>query len=542
MKAFDAAHSWRLIRTPLDCAAIFTLPADYTPVYPDRISGVTIVPAIRSFSDAEILILLVLARFLLQVFTNGQYGFHQDELVTMDIAARHLAWGYVAWPPVTPFLARAALALFGLSPTGLRSFAVLAEGMAMLLTGLMIRDLGGGRWAQILGAVAVATAPISIIQGGLFQYETLDYFCWVLLSFTVIRLLKSENPRWWLGIGAAIGLGMMTKYTIAFSAVGVVVGVLATSNRHYLKSRWLWIGALLALAIWLPNLVWQFQNRWISLSFLASIHARDMQTSRFLVDQILFNFNPVMLSLVIAGLYYFLFAQAGQRYRMMGWMYIVPFLLLLLVQGKGYYLAAAYPMLAAGGAVWWEGRLGRMASQRGARAWRWTTWIVLSAFAALIIATELPVAPLGSAWWDVVSKSNPELKSEVGWPELAQQVATAYNSLPAADQPGAAILAASAGEIGAIDLYGPAYGLPSAISGYNSYWRYGYGNPPPQTLLVVGFDSELLANFQDCAFIAQIATPFGIQNDETIDHRAIYVCHNLRMSWPVFWQRFQYFG
>ena len=207
-------------------------------------------------SDAGILILLVLARVLLQVFTNGQYGFHQDELVTMDVATRHLAWGYVAWPPVTPFLARMALALFGPSLIGLRSFAVLAEGMVMLLTGLMVRDLGGGRWAQILGAVAVTTTPNSIIQGGLFQYETLDYLCWVLLAFMVIRLLTSEDPRWWLGIGATIGLGVMTKYTIAFSVAGVIVGVLVTSNRHYLKSRWLWIGALLALVIWLPNLLW----------------------------------------------------------------------------------------------------------------------------------------------------------------------------------------------------------------------------------------------------------------------------------------------
>ena len=498
-----------------------------------------------ALSDVGILILLVLARILLQIFTNGQYGFHQDELVTLDIATRRLAWGYVAWPPVTPFLARVAFSLFGLSPIGLRSFAVLAEGIVMLLTGLMIRDLGGSRWAQILGAVAVATTPNSIVQGGLFQYETLDYLCWVLLAFTVIRLLRSENPRWWLGIGAVIGLGMMTKYTIAFSVAGVIVGVLATRNRHYLKSRWLWGGALLALVIWLPNLLWQFQNHWISLYFLASIHTRDVQgglTGRFLTDQILFNFNPVMLFLVIAGFYYFFFAPAGQRYRLLGWMYIVPFSLLLLAQGKGYYLAATYPMLASGGAVWWEGRLTRMANQRRARIWRWTTWSVLSIFAALLIATELPIAPLGSAWWDVISKNNAELKSEIGWPELAQQVAKAYNSLPANEKAGVAILAVSSGEVGSIDLYGPAYGLPRVISGFDSYWQYGYGTPPPQTLIVVGFDSDFLANFQDCTLIAPITTPFNIQNEEAINHRAIYLCHNLRQPWPQFWKAFQYFG
>jgi 4-amino-4-deoxy-L-arabinose transferase-like glycosyltransferase len=496
-------------------------------------------------SDIGILILLALGRVLLQVFTNGQYGFHQDELVTLDAAAYHLAWGYVAWPPVTPFLARVALSLFGPSVIGLRSFAVLAEGIVMLLTGLMIRDLGGSRWAQILGAVAVATSPIAIVQGGLFQYETLDYFCWVLLAFTIIRLLKSENPHWWLGIGAAIGLGMMTKYTIAFLVVGIVVGTLVTHNRRYLKSPWLWGGTLLALVIWLPNLVWQIQNHWISLYFLASIHTRDVQaglTSSFLTDQILFNINPVMLFLVIAGLCYFFFAPAGRRYRMMGWMYVVPFILLILTQGKGYYLAATYPMLAAGGAVWWEARLARMVSQRGARTWRWVTWSVLIVIAALLIATELPVAPLGSPWWNEVSKNNSELKSEVGWPELAQQVAKAYNSLPASERPGAAILALSSGEIGSIDLYGPAYGLPRVISGFDSYWQYGYGDPAPKMVIVVGFGPDLLANFQDCTLIAPITMPFNIQNEETINHRSIYVCHNLRQPWPEFWQHLQYFG
>jgi len=166
----------------------------------------------------------------------------------------------------------------------------------------------------------------------------------------------------------------------------------------------------------------------------------------------------------------------------------------------------------------------------------------LSAFALLLIATELPVAPLGSAWWDTVSKSNVELKSEIGWPELVQQVAKAYNSIPASEKAHTAILAASSGEIGSIDLYGPAYDLPRVISGFDSYWQYGYGDPPPQTLLVVGFDTSFLAIFQDCTLIAPITTPFNIQNDETIGHNSIYLCHNLRYPWPEFWQHFQYFG
>jgi hypothetical protein len=166
----------------------------------------------------------------------------------------------------------------------------------------------------------------------------------------------------------------------------------------------------------------------------------------------------------------------------------------------------------------------------------------LSAFAALFIATELPVAPLGSAWWNVVSKSNPQLKSEVGWPQLVQQVARVYNSLPASEKAHTAILAGRSGEIGSIDLYGPAYGLPRVISGFNSYWQYGYGNPPPQTLIVLGFPTDFLPNFQDCTFIALISVPFNIPNEETVNHNSIYICHNLRLPWPEFWQHFQWFG
>jgi hypothetical protein len=358
-------------------------------------------------------------------------------------------------------------------------------------------------------------------------------------------LLKSEQPRGWLGIGAAIGLAMLTKYTIVFLLAGVIVGVLATRNRRYLTSRWLWGGALLALLIWLPNLLWQVQHHWISLEFLASIHARDVQGSQtrsFLIDQIKFNLNPVMLGLVMAGLYYFFIAPAGQRYRLLGWMYVVPFILYLLAQAKSYYLAPAYPMLAAGGAVWWEQRLTCLAHPRWARALRRTTWCVMSVFAALILALLLPLAPPGSAWWRVISQNNAQLNSEIGWPELAQQVARVYHALPDSEKAHTAILADSSGEAGSIGLYGPAYGLPRVISGFNSYWQQGYGNPPPQTVIVLGFPTSFLVNFEDCTFIAPISTPYNIQNDETIYHKSIHLCHHLRQPWPDFWQHFQYFG
>jgi 4-amino-4-deoxy-L-arabinose transferase-like glycosyltransferase len=187
-------------------------------------------------SDLGILILLALSRIVLHLFTNNTYGFHRDELAFLD-NARHLAWGFVAYPPLTPFVGRIALDLFGASTVGARFFSSLAQGVALVVTGLMARELGGKRWAVIVAGLAVWIAPVSFIQGALFQYVSFDYLWWVLIAYFMVRLFKSENPRWWLGIGTVIGLGMMTKYTMGFFTLGIVGTVLLTPARRYLRSR-----------------------------------------------------------------------------------------------------------------------------------------------------------------------------------------------------------------------------------------------------------------------------------------------------------------
>ena len=216
------------------------------------------------FTDTNILLLMALGLFLLHMFTNHQYGFHQDEMVVMD-NANNLDWGFVEYPPLTPFLARVEVTLFGFSLVGARTFPALAHAIVLVLAGLMARELGGKRAAQILAASVSAIAPIALIQGSLIQYVTFDFLWSVLIAYFVIRLLKSDNPRWWLGIGAVIGLGMLTKYTMAFYVAGLVGGVLLTDARKYLRSKWLWGGVAISVLIFLPNLIWQVQHNFVSL-------------------------------------------------------------------------------------------------------------------------------------------------------------------------------------------------------------------------------------------------------------------------------------
>ena len=290
------------------------------------------------FSETGLLILIGLVNLLVHLFTNHAYGFHRDELAFID-NARRLDWGYVSYPPLTPFIARLALTLFGPSLVGLRLFSSLAMSTAVVLTGFLARELGGGRIAQIVAAVSTAIAPIVVIQGALFQYVAFDYLLWVLAAFLLLLRITRDDPRLWLGIGAVLGLGMMNKYTIAFWITGLAAGVLLTPLRRDLKSPWLWAGAGLSVLIFLPNLIWQVGHDFISLDFLSSIHERDVRIGRtqgFLIEQLFVTANPVTIPTWAAGLVYYFRRPEGKPYRILGWAFLVTFLLLFLSQGRSY--------------------------------------------------------------------------------------------------------------------------------------------------------------------------------------------------------------
>jgi 4-amino-4-deoxy-L-arabinose transferase-like glycosyltransferase len=494
------------------------------------------------FNDFGVLVLLALGRLLVHTLTNGQYGFHRDELAALD-DARQLAWGYVAYPPVTPFIAHLARELFGASLVGVRFFSALAQSIATLLAGLMAHELGGSRRAQIVTALAVAIAPLSLIQGTLLQYVSFDYLWWVVVAYLTLRLLKSDNPRWWLGIGAVIGLGMLTKYTMAFFVAGVVAAVALTRARRYLASPWLWGGAALALLIFLPNLIWQAQHNFISLEFLRTIHARDIQIGRtqgYLIEQFIVCANLVATPFWLAGLYFYVFTSSGARYRMLGWMYLIPFVLLLAMQGRSYYLAPAYPMLIAAGAVAWERWLATLLVSLGGFVLG-ATWVALALGGTLFGLVMLPVAPINSGLWHLSSQMHDNFVEEIGWPELVETVARIYAGLPAEERAQTGILAGNYGEAGAMNLYGPTYGLPQAISGVNSYWLRGYGHPPPATLIVLGFSRDAVQRlFETCDPAGQVTNRFGVENEEY--QRDVFVCRKPRQPWPALWETLKRFG
>jgi 4-amino-4-deoxy-L-arabinose transferase-like glycosyltransferase len=405
----------------------------------------------------------------------------------------------------------------------------------------MARELGGGRWAQATAALAVAVSPLPLFEGTEFQYTTFDYLWWVLIAYFVIRLLKTEDPRWCLAIGAVIGLGLMTKYAIMFFVAGIVGGLLLTGARRFLGSRWFWAGAGLALVICLPNLIWQLRHDFISLHFLRHIHARDVGQGRadgFWFFQFVGCANRFAAPLWIIGLVGFL---RSSRYRMLAWMYLITLVIFWLAKGRGYYTAAAYPMLMAMGAVVIEGWLVALP-----RFWRGTVEAVyltaLIGWGLYVCAAILPLASSGPLR-DYAFDNNGDLREEIGWNELVKTVAGIRDSLPAEQRENVGVLVANYGEQGAIELLGPAYHLSAPISGTNSAWLRGYPEPPPSTLIVLGQSREYVEKtLTSCRLAGHSTNSYGVKNEESEDHTDIFVCGAPRMPWPEFWKQYQGFG
>lgn len=495
-------------------------------------------------SDLGLLVFVGAARLVLHIATNNQYGFHRDELQTLD-DARHLDWGFVAYPPVTPLIGRFELLLFGTSLVGFRVFSALAVSLIMVLTGLMARELGGKRHVQLLAAVAAGISPVSIIQGAVFQYVSFDYLWGVTVTYFLIRLLKSEDPRWWLAIGAMLGIGMETRYTMGVLALGVAGAVLLTSARRFLLSGWLWLGVGISIFAFAPNLIWQTQHHFIVRDFLSYLHARDLRQGRydgFYSQQLQVCVNFVTAPLTLMGLWFYVFRQEARRYRLLGWTFATSFLLFCLAGSRSYYTAPLYPMLIAGGSVLFGNLFDgvRPAWSRFAYGVQWTA-IFASGVIGVLLFT--PVAPIGSRVWKVTSQLYDQFREEVGWPELAQTVAGVYRSLSPEEREQTGILTGNYGEGGALNLYGPRLGLPPAMSLTNSFWYRGYDPRLPQTVIVAGFDlDEGRRLFGSCEVAARNTNPFGVENEESRDHPDILLCRNLRVPWTVYWAHSRRFG
>ncbi|MBV9008962.1 MAG: glycosyltransferase family 39 protein [Verrucomicrobia bacterium] len=496
----------------------------------------------RNWTATLLLLALALLSVAVHCLVNHRYGFHRDELPVID-DARHLAWGYPAYPPITPLIARLALTLFGPSLAGLRLFSAIGFAVAIVIAGLMARELGAGIGGQTLAAASVAIAPVPVHNSSLFQYVTWDYLAWVLCAYFLIKRCRSGDERWWIAIGASMAFGILSKYTMAIFIVALTVAVLLTPLRRDLAHKWLWLGALLGFSIVLPHIIWEIRNHFVSFAFLADIRSRDYQQGRsdgFLLQQLFVAANPLTVPLWLAGLWFYLISEAGQPFRAIGFLYFAVLILFSVLHGRSYYLAPAYPMLLAAGSYVWAGLIS------GCKyAWR-STGAIATILLVAVGGVEaglllMPVAPIQSPLWQKSTKLVDDFAEEIGWTELTNTVAKVYH---AQSGPGrVAILCGNYGEAGAINLFGPARKLPPAISAVNSYWGRGYGQPEPNTIILVGFSRRAAERyFSDVSIAGHVSNQFSVSNEESREHPEIFVCRQPKFPWPTLWRMLRSFG
>ncbi len=500
----------------------------------------------RFTSGPAIVLYIAAAKLLLHLLTAARYGIFRDEMYYLA-CSQHLAWGYVDHPPMAVLIAWFARHVFGESLLGLRFLPALAGAALVWLTGKLAREMGGGRFAQALAALAVLVVPIYAILDHWLTMNAFEPLLWMGCIWCVLRAINTGNDRYWFWFGLLAGVAFETKYAIAFLLAGVLVGVLLTPERRFLKSRYLWLGVLACAAIALPNFIWQVRNDFPFLQLMHNLRMGNRDVVRgplaFIGDQAMIM-HPILFPLWAGGLLWLLFGRDGRRYRVLGWTFVVVLALFIALKGKNYYVSPVYPMLFAAGAIGLE----RITVSR---RWMWGR----PAYASLVVITGALLVPLfcpilppegfiryqkwiGLQPPEAEHQNNGPLPQyfadEFGWPEMVEQVARVYHSLPPEEQARTAIFSNLWGEAAAIDFYGPRYGLPRAISRQNNYWIWGPRNYTGDIMIILHGDSEgEHAHFQHVDDMGSLAHPYA-RRDEYFD---IFLCRglkagNLQEIWP----------
>jgi 4-amino-4-deoxy-L-arabinose transferase-like glycosyltransferase len=474
------------------------------------------------------LLAIIGVKVALTLGTDNRYGYHRDELY-YAVTAHRLAFGYVDFPPLTPVVARAAQALFGTSLIGFRAPALVAGVGVVLLTAAMAKELGGTARAQWLAALTVATCGFFLGANGLLQTVSFDTLAWSLALYAFVRIVREGSPKWWLGLGAAIGLGMLTKFTMPTLVVGLVVGVLLTPVRRALRTPWPWLGGLLAVAIAAPNLAWQVAHGWPSVSFLRGQNARvrgDNPTTPYITDQ-LFTLGPFVLVVCAAGA---LRLWRGARERALALVAVTVEVVYLVFHGKGYYPLDVFPILIAAGAV-------SVASWRRRRV----VAIGLVVWAVVGLPISLPVLPENTMLRASIDKARDDYSAELGWSTVTASIAHAYREVPQPTRARSLVLTQNYSQASAVNLLGGPLGLPQAYSGHNTYWLWLPPHASIASVVAVGFGKAELQRW-----FARVAPLGAVPDSRHIDveerNARIYWCTQPRLSTAQLWRAVKIFS
>ncbi len=489
---------------------------------------------------------LAAAKLALHLATANRYGYFRDELYFLDLG-RHLDWGYVDCSPLVAVYAKIAL-LFGGSLFALRAIAGVAGAAVVAVTVVLARELGGRRYAQLLAGLCVLLAPIYLGEASLMTMNVFEPLFWMGCVWALLRIIRTGDSRYWIAFGIFAGLGLENKHSTLFFGAAVVIGLLLSRDRRELARPWVWIGGAIALLLFLPNILWQVRHGFPTLEDLQNVKRSGknvvLSPVEFVKQQIEF-LHPLLAPIWIAGLVSLL-AGRRSRARAIGWTYVALLALMIGAKAKNYYLAPIYPVLFAAGAVAIEDWLDRRRWSAG-RLWP------KAAIAVLVVVVTVPFIPavlpffspekmlayqrrLGVAPQKTEIRHDGPLEQRLGdqfgWPELVSDVTRIYRSLPPDERARTGIFASNYGEAGALNLYGPALGLPAPICAHQNHYFWGPPKNEPENLIWLQWSRKSVEDH--CRSVEQVGAhfhPWGMAEE----NKPIFLCRGLKHTIAESW-------
>ena len=488
-----------------------------------------------------IVALFVIIKLAVHFTTNTIYELHRDAFLYSDLG-EHLAWGFHSAPPSIGVFANISRFLFGDTMFALRFFPALTGACSILIIGIMVKEMGGNRMALIIASLAFLTSPAFLRSNTLFQPVTFNQFYWLLLSFLIFRLVKTDKPLYWVWIGIVSGLAFMNKYSVVFFLVAFIVSIFLSPVRKWMKTFYPYLAAGIALFIALPNIIWQIRHDWpviLHMKELAEYQLVHVRTDLFLIAQLMMNLPAVIIW--IPGLVFLFFHKPARKFRIFGFIYVLVLIQLLILSGKHYYTLGLYPMLFAFGGY-------ALVTWTRTRA-RFIPYLVAGinvVMAAGIIPMGLPILKPpqyieyvkkihmenSERWEDGVYHDLPQDYADmVGWNELTNIVHSAWQELTPDEQKRCTLFSNNYGEAGSVNFLGHKYGLPEVVCYDDSYLFWAPDSISADFLIKMGKDDNLYNLYNDVEIFGRITNPYARQSGTPV-----YICRNPKLDINLYYQ------
>lgn len=487
----------------------------------------------------SVLIISVLAiiKLIVQLTGNRNYGFHRDELLHLSVS-EHLDWGFMEFPPLIALIGKMSYALFDYTLMGTRLFPTIAGVAMLVLCCLMAKEFSKNNFAVLLAGLCFLAFIPFYRNHTLFQPVAFDQLFWTMGFYFLVKFFKSEHRRYLLLTGLTLGLGLMTKYTILVWALGIFIGLFFYKKAALFRDPWLYIAGLLSFCIFLPNVLWQFENNLPIVRHLAGLDEAQLSKIHpmaFGLEQLEHGFTFVVS---LFGVYFLL---KTDQFRSIGMAAVVIFATMWILQAKSYYVFALYPVLFSAGAA-------QLTNMLQHRAWFWKPTI-----AAVILLPSIPFIPYATPMLDITSFTTyAQLESKkgrviltgdyadmFGWEEQVALVDSVFQSLSDEDKRKCVIWAENYGEAGAIKILGKKYGLPNPISRHGSFWKWGYGDANARVWISLGNEKPSVENvFEETELVKIIYHKYAIGEENGIP---LYVCRKPKVDIEQWWKDYEPF-